>query len=109
MLQIVGVSFAIQPGEAAYLPLAHDYLGVPPQLNREAVFAQLKPLLENPALRKIGQNLKYDRSVLLNHGIELRGIAHDTMLESYVLDSTASRHDMDTLVRQAPRPHQYQL
>lgn len=95
--EIVGVSFAIVPGEAAYLPLAHDYLGAPPQLNREAVFAQLKPLLEDPAIRKIGQNLKYDRSVLLNHGIELRGIAHDTMLESYVLDSTASRHDFDTL------------
>ena len=95
--QIVGVSFAIQAGEAAYLPLAHDYLGVPEQLNRETVFAQLKPLLENESVRKIGQNLKYDRSVLLNHGIELRGIAHDTMLESYVLDSTASRHDFDTL------------
>lgn len=95
--QIVGVSFAIQPGEAAYLPLAHDYLGAPPQLDRDTTLAQLKPLLENPLLRKIGQNLKYDRSVLLNHGIELRGIAHDTMLESYVLDSTASRHDMDTL------------
>ena len=95
--QIVGVSFAIQAGESAYLPLAHDYLGVPAQLNREAVLAQLQPLLENESLRKIGQNLKYDRSVLLNHGIELRGIAHDTMLESYVLDSTASRHDFDTL------------
>ena len=95
--QIVGVSFAIQAGEAAYLPLAHDYLGVPAQLNREAVLAQLKPLLEDESLRKIGQNLKYDRSVLLNHGIELRGITHDTMLESYVLDSTASRHDFDTL------------
>ncbi len=95
--EIVGVSFAIQPGAAAYLPLAHDYLGAPEQLNREATLAQLKPLLEDAALRKIGQNLKYDRSVLLNHGIELRGIAHDTMLESYVLDSTANRHDMDTL------------
>ncbi|MGB3916402.1 MAG: DNA polymerase I [Thiothrix litoralis] len=95
--QIVGVSFAINAGEAAYLPLAHDYLGAPPQLDRDATLAQLKPLLEDPALRKIGQNLKYDRSVLLNHGIELRGIAHDTMLESYVLDSTANRHDMDTL------------
>ena len=95
--QIVGVSFAIQAGEAAYLPLAHDYLGVPEQLNRETVLAQFKPLLENESVRKIGQNLKYDRSVLLNHGIELRGIAHDTMLESYVLDSTASRHDFDTL------------
>ncbi|MBU0654321.1 MAG: DNA polymerase I [Gammaproteobacteria bacterium] len=95
--EIVGVSFAIQAGEAAYLPLAHDYLGVPEQLNRATALAQLKPLLEDPALRKIGQNLKYDRSVLLNHGITLRGIAHDTMLESYVLDSTANRHDMDTL------------
>ena len=95
--EIVGVSFAIQAGEAAYLPLAHDYLGAPEQLNRDAVLAQLKPLLENASMRKIGQNLKYDRSVLLNHGIELRGIAHDTMLESYVLDSTASRHDFDTL------------
>ena len=95
--QIVGVSFAITAGEAAYLPLAHDYLGAPPQLNREAVLAQLKSLLEDPTIRKIGQNLKYDRSVLLNHGITLRGIAHDTMLQSYVLDSTASRHDFDTL------------
>lgn len=95
--EIVGVSFAIQPGEAAYLPLAHDYLGVPELLNRETTLARLKPLLEDPAVRKIGQNLKYDRSVLLNHGIELRGIAHDTMLESYVLDATANRHDMDTL------------
>ncbi|UOG92985.1 MAG: DNA polymerase I [Candidatus Thiothrix sulfatifontis] len=95
--EIVGVSFAIAAGEAAYLPLAHDYLGAPPQLNREAVLAQLKPLLEDPTIRKIGQNLKYDRSVLMNHGITLRGIAHDTMLQSYVLDSTASRHDFDTL------------
>ena len=95
--EIVGVSFAIKAGEAAYLPLAHDYLGAPPQLDRDTTLAQLKPLLEDASLRKIGQNLKYDRSVLLNHGIELRGIAHDTMLESYVLDSTANRHDMDTL------------
>ncbi len=95
--RIVGVSFAIQTGEAAYLPLAHDYLGAPPQLDRDASLALLKPLLEDAGLRKIGQNLKYDRSVLLNHGIELRGITHDTMLESYVLDSTASRHDFDTL------------
>lgn len=95
--RIVGVSFAIQTGEAAYLPLAHDYLGAPPQLDRDASLALLKPLLEDAGLRKIGQNLKYDRSVLLNHGIELCGITHDTMLESYVLDSTASRHDFDTL------------
>lgn len=98
--QIVGVSFALKAGEAAYLPLAHDYLGAPVQLNREAALAQLKPLLENPSLGKIGQNLKYDRNVLLNHGITLNGIKQDTMLESYVLDSTASRHDFDTLCEQ---------
>ncbi len=107
--QIVGVSFAIHTGEAAYVPLAHDYLGAPPQLNREAVLAQLQPLLENPSLRKIGQNLKYDRSVLLNHSIELRGIAHDTMLESYVLDSTASRHDFDTLCEKHLNHHTIQF
>lgn len=98
--QIVGVSFALQAGEAAYLPLAHDYLGAPVQLNREATLAQLKPLLEDEHLGKIGQNLKYDRNVLLNHGICLAGIKQDTMLESYVLDSTASRHDFDTLCAQ---------
>lgn len=107
--QIVGVSFAIHTGEAAYMPLAHDYLGAPPQLNRETVLAQLQPLLENPSLRKIGQNLKYDRSVLLNHSIELRGIAHDTMLESYVLDSTASRHDFDTLCEKHLNHHTIQF
>ena len=94
---IVGVSFCIEAGRAAYLPLAHDYLGVPEQLDRDNILQQLKPLLENPDLKKVGQNLKYDRSVLLNHDIELQGIAHDTMLESYILNSTASRHDMDTL------------
>lgn len=98
--QIVGVSFALQAGEAAYLPLAHDYLGAPVQLNRVATLAQLKPLLEDEHLGKIGQNLKYDRNVLLNHGICLAGIKQDTMLESYVLDSTASRHDFDTLCAQ---------
>lgn len=95
--QIVGVSFAVQPGEAAYLPLAHDYLGAPEQLDRERVLAALKPLLEDPAVLKVGQNLKYDRNVLRNHGIELRGIAYDSMLESYVLNSTEGRHDMDSL------------
>ncbi len=95
--QIVGVSFAVEPGKAAYVPLAHDYLGAPEQLDREAVLAQLRPLLENPDALKVGQNLKYDASVLANHGIVLRGIAFDTMLESYVLDSTATRHDMDSL------------
>ncbi len=95
--RIVGVSFAVEPGRAAYVPLAHDYLGVPDQLDRERVLAQLKPLLEDERLAKVGQNLKYDASVLANHGIELRGIRFDTMLESYVLDSTATRHDMDSL------------
>ncbi|MBK8133190.1 MAG: DNA polymerase I [Gammaproteobacteria bacterium] len=95
--ELVGVSFAVEPGAAAYVPLAHDYLGVPPQLDRQRVLAALKPLLEDSARPKVGQNLKYDMSVLARYGIELRGIAYDTMLESYVLDPTGSRHDMDTL------------
>ncbi len=95
--RIVGVSFAVEEGKAAYVPLAHDYLGAPAQLDREEVLAQLKPLLEDSSKAKLGQNLKYDASVLANHGITLRGIAFDTMLESYVLDSTATRHDMDSL------------
>ncbi|MDQ7074497.1 MAG: DNA polymerase I [Gammaproteobacteria bacterium] len=99
LAEVVGVSFAVQSGEAAYLPFAHRYLGAPEQLDRDEVLAQLKPLLENPELKKVGQNLKYDRSVLLNHGIELHGIEHDTMLQSYVLDSVASRHDMDSLAK----------
>ena len=95
--RIVGVSFACAPGRAAYVPLAHDYVGAPAQLDREDVLARLRPLLEDPARAKVGHNLKYDRSVLANHGIVLAGIAHDTMLESYVLNSTASRHDFDTV------------
>ncbi len=95
--RIVGVSFALEPGRAAYVPLAHDYLGAPSQLDRDAVLAQLQPLLEDEHRAKVGQNLKYDASVLANHGITLRGIRFDTMLESYVLDSTATRHDMDSL------------
>ncbi|MBK9426384.1 MAG: DNA polymerase I [Gammaproteobacteria bacterium] len=95
--ELVGVSFAVEPGAAGYVPLAHDYLGVPPQLDRQRVLAALKPLLEDSARPKVGQNLKYDMSVLARYGIELRGIAYDTMLESYVLDPTGSRHDMDTL------------
>ena len=95
--RIVGVSFAVEPGRAAYVPLAHDYLGVPAQLSRDRVLAALKPLLEDDGRAKVGQNLKYDASVLANHGITLRGIRFDTMLESYVLDSTATRHDMDSL------------
>ena len=95
--EIVGVSFAVSAGEAAYVPLAHDYEGAPAQLDRASVLDKLKPLLEDVRPRKIGQNLKYDMSVLANYGIALRGIAYDTMLESYVLNSTTSRHDMDSL------------
>jgi len=94
---IVGVSFAVQPGEAAYVPLAHDYPGVPEQLDRTWVLARLRPLLGDPTRPKLGQHLKYDAHVLANHGVDLRGIAHDTMLESYVLGSTATRHDLDSL------------
>jgi DNA polymerase-1 len=95
--EVVGLSFAIESGQAAYVPLAHDYPGSPPQLDRAWVLETLRPLLEDPHRAKVGQNLKYDAHVLANHGITLRGIRHDTMLESYVLDSTASRHDMDSL------------
>ena len=95
--RVVGVSFAIEPGKAAYVPFGHDYLGAPTQLTEQQVLGKLKPLLEDPARLKVGQNLKYDRNVLQNHGIDLQGIAFDTMLESYVLNSTASRHDMDSL------------
>ncbi|QFS85655.1 MULTISPECIES: DNA polymerase I [unclassified Marinobacter] len=98
--EIVGVSFAIEPGEAAYVPLGHDYMGAPDQLDRDDVLAQLKPLLENPDVNKIGQNLKYDKNVLANHGIHLEGIGDDTMVESYVLNSVATRHDMDSLARE---------
>ncbi len=94
---IVGVSFACEPGEAAYLPLAHDYLGAPAQLERDAALALLKPLLEDASKRKLGHNLKYDAHVLANHGIALAGLAEDSMLESYVLDAAANRHDMDSL------------
>ncbi|MAX52984.1 MAG: DNA polymerase I [Methylophaga sp.] len=97
--RIVGVSFAVKAGEAAYLPLKHDYPGAPEQLDFDSVMQDLKPLLESPKHLKVGQNLKYDRHVLLNHDINLQGIAHDTMLESYVLDSTATRHDMDSLAQ----------
>lgn len=95
--QVVGMSFAIEPGEAAYLPVAHVYPGAPDQLDRDWVFEQLRPLLEDPHKAKLGHHLKYDRNVLLNHDIRLRGIAYDSMLESYLLDSTASRHDLDSL------------
>lgn len=97
--QIIGLSFAIRSDEACYVPLAHAYPGVPPQLSRDVVLADLRPLLEDESRAKVGQHLKYDANVLANHhhGIILRGMRHDTMLESYVLDSTATRHDMDSL------------
>lgn len=103
--QIVGVSFAVEPFEAAYVPLTHSYMGVPEQLDRDAVLLALKPILEDPNTLKVGQNAKYDMNILANcaiggdqaNGIALRGVAFDTMLESYVLDSTATRHDMDSL------------
>ncbi len=97
--RIVGVSFAVETGEAAYVPLAHDYPGAPEQLDMGMVLARLKPLLEDRKKKKVGQNLKYDMSVLCNHGIHLQGIAYDTMLESYVVNSTGSRHDMDSLAQ----------
>ncbi len=95
--EVVGVSFAIEPGKAAYVPIGHDYAGAPQQLDRASVLSCLRPLLEDPAKAKVGQNLKYDANVLINHQIKLAGIRHDTMLQSYVLNSTGSRHDMDTL------------
>lgn len=95
--RVVGVSFSINIGEAAYIPCCHDYIDAPEQLPLDWVLEQLKPLLEDEQKAKVGQNLKYDRSVLLNHGIELKGIKYDTMLESYVLNATATRHNMDSL------------
>lgn len=95
--RVVGVSFSVESGKAAYVPFGHDYLDAPKQLNKEWVINKLKPLLENPKKHKVGQNLKYDKHVLENEGINLEGIAFDTMLESYVLNSTATRHDMDSL------------
>ncbi len=95
--EVVGLSFAVSPFEAAYVPLGHNYPGATEQLSREWVLEQLRPLLEDANKPKLGQHLKYDANVLLNHGIALTGIAHDTMLESYVFNSTATRHDMDSL------------
>ncbi len=99
--QLVGLSFAVEPHEAAYVPLTHDYEGAPAQLDREAVLLALKPLLEDPAKAKVGQNAKYDINILANGSpaIDMRGVAFDTMLESYVLNSTATRHDMDSLAQ----------
>ncbi|QHG21559.1 DNA polymerase I [Pseudomonas sp. DTU12.1] len=105
--QLVGVSFAVQANEAAYIPLTHSYIGVPEQLDRDTVLLALKPLLEDPQKLKVGQHAKFDMNILANcaiggdpaHGITVRGIAFDTMLESYVLNSTATRHDMDSLAK----------
>ncbi|EMM6763934.1 DNA polymerase I [Pluralibacter gergoviae] len=94
---LVGLSFAVEPGHAAYVPVAHDYLDAPDQIPRERVLELLKPLLEDEKCLKVGQNLKFDRGILANYDIDLRGIAFDTMLESYILDSVAGRHDMDSL------------
>lgn len=94
--EIVGLSFALQPHEAFYIPVAHNYLDAPQQLNRDYVLKTLKPILENSAIKKIGQHIKYDKEVLANYEIDLQGIAFDTMLESYLIDS-ASRHDLDSL------------
>lgn len=95
--ELVGLSVATAAGEAWYVPVAHDYIGAPEQLNRDWVLAQLKPWLEDNSKAKVGQNLKYDQSVLARYGIKLEGVRFDTMLESYVLNSVASRHDMDSL------------
>ncbi|WAJ70313.1 DNA polymerase I [Catenovulum adriaticum] len=95
--EIVGVSFAVEAGEAAYVPVAHDYEDAPTQLDRDWVLNQLKPLLEDPNKAIVGQNLKYDKHVLANYDIDLKGIAHDSMIESYVYNSVGTRHDMDSL------------
>jgi DNA polymerase-1 len=97
--EIVGLSLAVTEGEACYIPVAHCYPGAPEQLNRDDVLKQLKPWLEDAKQAKVGHHLKYDAHVLANHGIELRGMAFDTMLESYVLNSTATRHDMDSVAK----------
>ena len=94
--QLVGLSFCVQAGEACYVPLAHRYPGAPDQLDREATLARLKPWFESDRHRKVGQNAKYDRHVLANHGVDVRGVVHDTLLASYVLESN-QRHDMDSL------------
>ncbi|MES2218936.1 MAG: DNA polymerase I [Pseudomonadota bacterium] len=95
--EIVGLAFSIEPGKAAYIPLAHDYDNAPSQLKRDAVLKKLKPLLENPALKKLGHNIKYAMEVLANHDINLQGIAYDTMLHSYILDSSSNNHERNVL------------
>jgi DNA polymerase-1 len=95
--ELVGLSFATEAGKAAYLPLAHDYLDAPQQIDKASALEKLRPILESDTLQKVGQNLKYDMSILANAGITLKGVRFDTMLESYVFNSVASRHDMDGL------------
>ena len=95
--ELVGLSIAVEAGHAAYIPFGHDYLGAPQQLTKQQVLQGIKPILEESTIKKVGQNLKFDISVLAQHGIQLKGIAFDTMLQSYVLDSVATRHDMDSL------------
>lgn len=95
--ELVGVSFAVTPGEAAYVPVAHDYVGAPDQISLSDLLSALTPILEDPAIKKVGQNLKYDMSVLARYNVALNGIAYDTMLESYVYNSVATRHNMDAL------------
>ena len=97
--KLVGISLCIEAGKACYIPIGHNYLGVPQQLDRESTLAALKPVLEDPDIGKIGQNIKYDAHIFLSEGIALKGIQQDTMLQSYVLNSTASRHNMDTLAQ----------
>ena len=97
--ELVGISLCLEPGEACYIPLMHRYENAPQQLDKAKVLAALKPVLENPAIGKIGQNIKYDAHIFIGEGIRMRGIAHDTMLESYVFNSTASRHNMDALAK----------
>ena len=97
--ELVGISLCLDPGEACYIPLMHRYENAPQQLDKAEVLTALKPVLEDPAIGKIGQNIKYDAHIFIGEGIRMRGIAHDTMLESYVLNSTASRHNMDALAK----------
>jgi DNA polymerase-1 len=97
--ELVGISICIEAGKACYIPLCHSYEGVPSQLKKKDVLAALKPILENPDIGKIGQNIKYDGHIFIGEDIHIKGIAHDTMLQSYVLNSTASRHNMDALAK----------
>jgi DNA polymerase-1 len=95
--ELVGISLAVQPGEGVYIPVAHDYPGAPDQLDRDAVLAAMKSFLEDPTKKKLGHHLKYDAHIFARYGIALRGMAFDSMLESYVLNSVATRHDMDSV------------